>query len=80
MDGRERVPFGGRSSARPKLISPDFFSPTGLCVENRVTVWPDQAGLFMNTTPQELIIEVWERQWALGENEARSLMKQLIVR
>ena len=30
----------------------------------------------MNTIPRELIIEVWERQCALGENEARSLMKQ----
>jgi hypothetical protein len=31
---------------------------------------------FMNTIPRELVIEVWERQCALGENEARSLMKQ----
>ena len=30
----------------------------------------------MNPIPRELIIEVWEHQCALGENEARSLMKQ----
>ena len=30
----------------------------------------------MNTIPRELIIEVWERQCAMDENEARSLMKQ----
>jgi hypothetical protein len=35
--------------------------------------WP---AFFMNTIPRELIIEVWERQCAMDENEARSLMKQ----
>ena len=30
----------------------------------------------MNTIPRQLVIEVWERQCALGENEALALMKQ----
>jgi hypothetical protein len=37
---------------------------------------PDPAGFSMNTIPRELVIEVWERQCAMGEDDSRSLMKQ----